>query len=404
MTVNMEARNLSETKLRFEEDLESKEEPEEDPREGLEEVTGVSPITPPPLSYSLSESEFIAHVTTNRTHWVPPSSSTFEVGGPSYVSSLPPHLLGCEVKRLRDDTKSIYGTVRVLKRDATRTSDHVLALEEENRRLRRRVDSLKFSKTLAAMSQDMIKREFFSLRVWVNEILGGGVVGACPSESIDVLAVYGESRPQGRRDNQMVPSRFTFMFSSVMLLTMPPRRLRQRAVERLVVNRVAEAIAEYERNRTNPKNVGGAGNAGGAYEGVVRLSRWFEKMESLFEISKCVEEDKVKYVMCTLEGRALTWWNGNVHTLGISVANRIPWSDLKSMMTAEYCPGTKIQRMEQELKKIEHYVRGLLERVKGNVTSSKPANIHETINMARDLVEQAVQAKDTIIGESNKRK
>ncbi|GKC76711.1 putative reverse transcriptase domain-containing protein [Tanacetum coccineum] len=35
-----------------------------------------------------------------------------------------------------------------------------------------------------------------------------------------------------------------------------------------------------------------------------------------------------------------------------------------------------------ERKKIERYVRGLLERVKENVTSSKPANRHEAINMA----------------------
>ncbi|GKC31058.1 hypothetical protein Tco_1038352 [Tanacetum coccineum] len=98
-----------------------------------------------------------------------------------------------------------------------------------------------------------------------------------------------------------------------------------------------------------PKNAGGAGpeNARGAVapevrgcsyktflnckphpfngtEGVVGLTRWVKKIESVFEISKCVEEDKVKFVVCTLEGRALTWWNGNVHYLGITAANKIP--------------------------------------------------------------------------------
>ncbi|GKD76787.1 reverse transcriptase domain-containing protein, partial [Tanacetum coccineum] len=58
-----------------------------------------------------------------------------------------------------------------------------------------------------------------------------------------------------------------------------------------------------------------------------------------------------------------------------------------------------------ERKKIERYIRGLPEKVKANVTSSKPAiSLHETINMARELVEQAIQAKATRIGESNKRK
>ncbi|GJS21933.1 putative reverse transcriptase domain-containing protein [Tanacetum coccineum] len=88
------------------------------------------------------------------------------------------------------------------------------------------------------------------------------------------------------------------------------------------------------------------------------------------------------------------------------------------MMTTEYCPATEIQRMEQELwtltlkgddieaysnrfhelvlmcpelvltekKKIEKYVLGFAERIKGNITSSKPATLHEAINMARELV------------------
>nr|GEZ87201.1 hypothetical protein [Tanacetum cinerariifolium] len=167
---------------------------EEEPDEGPEEVTRVSPITPPPLSDTLLESEFTALVTANGTHWVPPSSCTFKVGGPSSVSSLPPHLLGRRIERLMDAFDIDLGFVE---RDATRTSDHVLALEDENCRLRRRVDSLKVSKTLAAMSQNKIERKFFSLRVRVIEMLGGGDVEGHPSDRIDVLAVYGESRPPG---------------------------------------------------------------------------------------------------------------------------------------------------------------------------------------------------------------
>nr|GFA42171.1 putative reverse transcriptase domain-containing protein [Tanacetum cinerariifolium] len=94
------------------------------------------------------------------------------------------------------------------------------------------------------------------------------------------------------------------------------------------------------------------------------------------------------------------------------------------MMTTEYCLATEIQKMEQELwtltlkgddieaynnhfhelalmcpelvptkrKKIEKYVRGFPERIKGNITSSKPTTLHDAINMTRELVEQAVQA------------
>ncbi|GJT40367.1 putative reverse transcriptase domain-containing protein [Tanacetum coccineum] len=142
------------------------------------------------------------------------------------------------------------------------------------------------------------------------------------------------------------------------------------------------------------------------------------------------------FAASTFEGRALTWWNENVHTLGLANANRIPWTEFKSMMTTEYWPTTKIQRMEQELwtltlkgddieaynnrfhelalmcpdlvpnekKKVERYIKGFPKRIKGNITSSKPTTLHEAINMARELVEQAVQGKAARVSESNKRK
>ncbi|GKA77903.1 putative reverse transcriptase domain-containing protein [Tanacetum coccineum] len=155
----------------------------------------------------------------------------------------------------------------------------------------------------------------------------------------------------------------------------------------------------------------------------VGLRRWIEKVEQVFETCKCVEEDKVMFAASTFEGRALTWWNGNVYTLGLVNANRIPWTEFKTMMTTEYCPSIKIQMMEQELwtltlkrddiqaynnrfhelalmcpelvptekEKIERYTRGFPERIKGNITSSKPSTLHDAINMACELVEQPVQ-------------
>ncbi|GKA15248.1 putative reverse transcriptase domain-containing protein [Tanacetum coccineum] len=97
---------------------------------------------------------------------------------------------------------------------------------------------------------------------------------------------------------------------------------------------------------------------------------------------------------------------------------QIPWSNVKAMMTTEYCPATEIQRMEQELwtltlkgDDIEAYnnrfhelVLMCPEGIKGNVTSSKPATLHDAINMARELIEQGVQAKALRIGYSNKKK
>nr|GEY69776.1 hypothetical protein [Tanacetum cinerariifolium] len=151
-------------------------------------------------------------------------------------------------------------------------------------------------------------------------------------------------------------------------------------------------------------------------EGVVGLRRWIKKVKQVFEICKCAEEDKVMFATSTFKGRALTWWNGNVHTLGLVNANRIPWTEFKSMMTIEYCLATKIQRIEEKLwtltlkgddieaynnrfhelalmcpdlvpnekKKIERCMKGFPERIKGNITSIRPTTLHEAINLARN--------------------
>ncbi|GJQ99721.1 putative reverse transcriptase domain-containing protein [Tanacetum coccineum] len=49
-------------------------------------------------------------------------------------------------------------------------------------------------------------------------------------------------------------------------------------------------------------------------EGVVELTQWFEKMESVYSISNCTVACQVKFSMCTLQGNALTWWNSHVKT------------------------------------------------------------------------------------------
>nr|GEU78469.1 reverse transcriptase domain-containing protein [Tanacetum cinerariifolium] len=55
-------------------------------------------------------------------------------------------------------------------------------------------------------------------------------------------------------------------------------------------------------------------------------------------------------------------------------------------------------------KKVERYIRGFLERIKRNITSLKPTTLHDAINMASELVEQAVQGRATRVDKSNKRK
>ncbi|GKA27091.1 putative reverse transcriptase domain-containing protein [Tanacetum coccineum] len=159
---------------------------------------------------------------------------------------------------------------------------------------------------------------------------------------------------------------------------MPSKMIKQKAVKKMMKKRITKAIEEYEKTRVNPGNAGGSGpsNTGGTVN----------VQEQVFEISKCAEGDKVMFTASTFEARALTWWNKNVHTLGLG--DDIEAYNNRFHELALMCP----ELVPTEKKKVERYIKGFHERIKGNITSSKPTTLHEAINMARALVKQAVQA------------
>ncbi|GKD46565.1 putative reverse transcriptase domain-containing protein, partial [Tanacetum coccineum] len=122
------------------------------------------------------------------------------------------------------------------------------------------------------------------------------------------------------------------------------------------------------------------------------------------------EGKKVKFAAATLQGPALTWWNAKVATMGLETVNQMPWTEMKQLMTAEFCSIEEVQRMEHELMvkpkrvKVDAYILGLTDNIKGEVTSSKPANLNEAVRMAHKLMEQKSQARDERILEGKKRK
>ncbi|GJX82694.1 putative reverse transcriptase domain-containing protein [Tanacetum coccineum] len=138
-------------------------------------------------------------------------------------------------------------------------------------------------------------------------------------------------------------------------------------------------------------------------EGAVELRRWFEKTEMTFRISECAEDKKVKFAAATLRGPALTWWNSKVVILGLDVANQIRWTEMKKLMTSEFCHAEELM-VEPESVKIDAYIRGLTDNIKGEVTSSKPTNLNEAVCMAYKLMEQKLEARNERILVGNKRK
>ncbi|GJR69845.1 reverse transcriptase domain-containing protein [Tanacetum coccineum] len=84
-------------------------------------------------------------------------------------------------------------------------------------------------------------------------------------------------------------------------------------------------------------------------EGVVELTQWFERMETVFRISNCPVENQVKFSTCTLLAGALTWWNSHVMTVSHDAAYAMTWADLRKKMTDKYCPRNEMKKLEAEL-------------------------------------------------------
>ncbi|GJY27746.1 putative reverse transcriptase domain-containing protein [Tanacetum coccineum] len=225
---------------------------------------------------------------------------------------------------------------------------------------------------------------------------------------------------------------------------MPPKStpLTQAAVRRMIKESVDAAIAaERARYASAGNDARGSGPVRGqdaapvvrdctfarfmkcnptvfhGIEGAIKLRRWFEKTESVFRISECAEGKKVKFAAATLQGPALTWWNSKIATMEFFPMEEIQrmGHELWNLRVKEYNIVAYTQRfnelalmcprmVEPESVKVDAYIWGLSENIKGEVTCSRPTNLNEAVCMAHKLMKQKSQAKDERILEGKKRK
>nr|GFA19670.1 putative reverse transcriptase domain-containing protein [Tanacetum cinerariifolium] len=161
----------------------------------------------------------------------------------------------------------------------------------------------------------------------------------------------------------------------------------QEAINNLIAQRVTKSLAEYETQRNSVVNgdtshTTGTGprtvrptrectykdylNCGPlkfkGTEGVIGLTQWFERTESLSSISNCTAENQLRGCLC--------------HTLEDSEAD-------------DDCEVLPERRMfPEESDEIERYVGRLLEMIRGHVMSYEPKSIQKAIEFANDQVDQ----------------
>ncbi|GKA80353.1 putative reverse transcriptase domain-containing protein [Tanacetum coccineum] len=124
-------------------------------------------------------------------------------------------------------------------------------------------------------------------------------------------------------------------------------------------------------------------------KGVVGLTRWFKKMETVFHISNCPPKYQVKYASCTLLNSALTWWNSHKRTVRVDAAYAMKWTELMKLMTEVYCPRNEIQKMETELWNLS---------VKGNDLTAYTRRFQELVLLCTRMVSDEEDKVKRFIG------
>nr|GEX47646.1 putative reverse transcriptase domain-containing protein [Tanacetum cinerariifolium] len=131
-------------------------------------------------------------------------------------------------------------------------------------------------------------------------------------------------------------------------------------------------------------------------KGAVGLLTWFESIDVVLHITKCLVESQVKFASSMLHGCALTWWNTLVQTRGRAAAIAQSWEDFKKLLMEEYYIDGYTARFQElarlvphmvtpERQRINHYIWGLAPEIKAHVTSSQPAIIQGAMSMANRL-------------------
>ncbi|GKA84545.1 putative reverse transcriptase domain-containing protein [Tanacetum coccineum] len=109
-------------------------------------------------------------------------------------------------------------------------------------------------------------------------------------------------------------------------------------------------------------------------EGVVGLTRWFEKI-----------------------------------TIGVDAAYAMKWAGLMKLMIEVYCPRNEIQKMETELMVpdekdiVERFIVGLPDNIQGNVIAANLARLQDAIHIANQLMDKKLQGYTARSAENKRR-
>ncbi|GKA55767.1 hypothetical protein Tco_0754839 [Tanacetum coccineum] len=170
------------------------------------------------------------------------------------------------------------------------------------------------------------------------------------------------------------------------------------AINKLINQRVADALAAYEANHAaelavesqsqngdddDNGNIGGNGNRNGRGNrdgnggGNGNRNRGGNRNGNPNRNDRgampVVQRYQVKYVTCTLLNNALTWWNAHKRTVGSDAAFAMTWRELIKLMT-----------------EVEKFNGGIPDNIQGNVIA-EPTRQQDVVRIANNLMDQKLK-------------
>ncbi|GKC07439.1 putative reverse transcriptase domain-containing protein [Tanacetum coccineum] len=184
------------------------------------------------------------------------------------------------------------------------------------------------------------------------------------------------------------------------------------AIEELIAQREAEALATYEANR-NIENIvesgdendngngGGNGNENGNNNN--RSGNHGENARGAMKAAReCTYKEFLNSQPLNFKGT-----KGAVslaRTVGTDAAYARTWKELIKLMIEVTVLGKRSRRWRMnEEEKIERYIWGLPDNIQGNVTSAGTTRLQDTIRMDNNLIDQKVRAIATRNADSKRK-
>ncbi|GJZ94179.1 reverse transcriptase domain-containing protein [Tanacetum coccineum] len=126
-------------------------------------------------------------------------------------------------------------------------------------------------------------------------------------------------------------------------------------------------------------------------EGVVELTQWFERMETVFRISNCSVENQIKSekendYKSTVPRNELKKLEIEVVNLKSKKGTDVTGYNQRFQELALLC----VRMFPEESDKVERYVGGLPDMIHGSVVASKPKTMQEATEMATELMDKKI--------------